>query len=440
MKYSNPINRFLLILVLAAICLSAAQVAQSKEPYYDGKPLSDWLLARPDAEQQNAISQMGTNAIPTLIDILGATERTAKKVTARLGSKGLQQFVRTDDFKIEEFQAYAVRGFVILGTNAEPAIPQLVILLKNENTSFNAAQALAVVGPKGFATLTNSTSSPTRDSTMFALAEKSDGDPKAVTQLLINALNDESPGIRANAADLLRDRDPNMAIPALTKALDDKSSSVRWWAASALGNYGAAAKGASEKIFAIYTNAPDQLIFDALGKVDPETAGKAYAFLFNAPLGIAGFGWTTSRLPNGKDLIAGGKIYTRVPTPSHHVFSRAQLYDSNTGKRIETGEMNTARFFHTATLLRSGKVLVAGGEDAENKALSSAELYDTATGKWTETGLMNKPHYDAKAALQKDGTVLVFSKTYRSPISYAERYDPTTEKWVVITNLTGIQE
>lgn len=420
--------------------MSAVQVAQGKEPYYDGKPLSDWLLARPDVEQQNAISQMGTNAIPTLLEILGATERTAKRVAARLDNKGLQQFVSTDDFKIEEFQAYAIRGFAILGTNAEPAIPQMVKLLKNENTSFNAAQALAVVGPKGFAALTNSMSSPTRDSSMLALAEKDDSDPKTVTQLLINALNDESPEIRANAADSLRDRDPAMAIPALTKALDDKSSSVRWWAASALGSYGVAAKGASEKIFAIYTNAPDQLIFEALGKVDPEMAGKAYAFLFNAPLGIAGYGSTTTRLLDGNDLIAGGEIYTRVPTPAHHVFSRAQLYDSKIGKRMETGSMNVARAVHTATLLKNGKVLVAGGEDAQNKPLSSAELYDPATGKWTETGLMNKPHYDANAVLQKDGTVLVFSKTYNSLISWAEQFDPTTEKWTVITNLTGIQE
>jgi hypothetical protein len=45
---------------------------------------------------------------------------------------------------------------------------------------------------------------------------------------------------------------------------------------------------------------------------------------------------------------------------------------------IPTGYLNTARLDHTATLLPSGKVLVAGGYNGS--ALSSAEMYDPATG------------------------------------------------------------
>src|SRR5262245_24205431 len=45
----------------------------------------------------------------------------------------------------------------------------------------------------------------------------------------------------------------------------------------------------------------------------------------------------------------------------------------------ETGSLATARWFHTATLLPNGKVLVAGGWDASG-ALASAELYDPASG------------------------------------------------------------
>jgi len=41
-----------------------------------------------------------------------------------------------------------------------------------------------------------------------------------------------------------------------------------------------------------------------------------------------------------------------------------------------TGNMATDRYFHTATLLPSGKVLVGGGWNSDNGELSSAELYD----------------------------------------------------------------
>ena len=48
-------------------------------------------------------------------------------------------------------------------------------------------------------------------------------------------------------------------------------------------------------------------------------------------------------------------------------------------------QLGTARHGQTATLLPSGKVLVAGGANSSG-TLSSAEFYDPATGTWTATG------------------------------------------------------
>jgi N-acetylneuraminic acid mutarotase len=104
-----------------------------------------------------------------------------------------------------------------------------------------------------------------------------------------------------------------------------------------------------------------------------------------------------------------------------------------------------ARFEHTATLLRNGKVLVAGGAiDAENRELTSAELYDPATGRWTTTGSMHWPRAQHTATLLADGRVLVAGGLCNGmtmeaacppigdpdgAIAEAEIYDPGTGKW-----------
>src|SRR5438270_270526 len=70
-----------------------------------------------------------------------------------------------------------------------------------------------------------------------------------------------------------------------------------------------------------------------------------------------------------------------------------------------TGSMNTGRGDHTATLLPSGKVLVAGG--GSNKQLSSAELYDPATGAWTATASLGIARDEHTATLLPSDKVLV---------------------------------
>ena len=86
---------------------------------------------------------------------------------------------------------------------------------------------------------------------------------------------------------------------------------------------------------------------------------------------------TATLLPNGKVLVAGGYHGT-----SDGPLASAELYDPATGTWSATGSLGTARIYHTATLLPNGKVLVAGGV-ASSGSLASAELYDPATGTWS---------------------------------------------------------
>src|SRR6266446_3912090 len=71
---------------------------------------------------------------------------------------------------------------------------------------------------------------------------------------------------------------------------------------------------------------------------------------------------------------------------------------SQAGAFLTNSPMTGGRSSHTSTLLPNGKVLVAGGL-CRAGITSSAELYDLATGKWTPTSKMGFARYVHGAAL-----------------------------------------
>jgi hypothetical protein len=90
--------------------------------------------------------------------------------------------------------------------------------------------------------------------------------------------------------------------------------------------------------------------------------------------------------------------------------------------------MVSPRTDHTATPLRGGSLLIAGGVDAHGNAIASAELYDPKTGLASATGPLMVPRYDHTATLLRDGRVLMTggrTTSGGSESSEAEYYDPT---------------
>jgi hypothetical protein len=133
--------------------------------------------------------------------------------------------------------------------------------------------------------------------------------------------------------------------------------------------------------------------------------------------------FTATRVRDGRVLVAGGETQD---TDAGQVYSSAEIYDPATGKWSLTGSMTTPRDEATATLLDNGKVLVTGGEDDDGNILASAELYDPTTGKFTKTGSMSIARSRQTAALLRDGRVLIAGgSTADDPTDTAEIYDPS---------------
>ena len=66
-------------------------------------------------------------------------------------------------------------------------------------------------------------------------------------------------------------------------------------------------------------------------------------------------------------------------------FATAEIFDPATGSfAFATGNMETTRSGHTATLFADGKVLIAGGF-AGVDALATAEMFDPSSGVFTPT-------------------------------------------------------
>jgi hypothetical protein len=171
---------------------------------------------------------------------------------------------------------------------------------------------------------------------------------------------------------------------------------------------------------------------------DPATASFT---LLAASMSTGRFFHTATLLGNGKVLITGGA--------SNGTSSMsAELYDPATKTFTPTGNLTVAREGHASTLLNSGRVLLTGGAATfAGDSTTTAELYDPGTGSFTATNSMTSKRSAHSATLLKNGQVLLaggsavfYGGGESNSLSSAELFDPTTGSFTATADMTAVRE
>jgi hypothetical protein len=138
-------------------------------------------------------------------------------------------------------------------------------------------------------------------------------------------------------------------------------------------------------------------------------------------------------LKSGKVLIAGGLGTSNI------VLASAELYDPTTGIWTSAPPLSVARVAHTATLLSSGKVLVTGGclDDLCATDTAVSEIYDPTSNSWSTTGsLATTRHFHTAVALKTGKVLAVGGNSGSLATTSCELFDPTKGTWSAAASTT----
>jgi HEAT repeat protein len=261
-------KRYVVLVVLVFLVATSVGwlVLRRTEPVSKGKPLSAWAqqygsnnwagrkeMAR---EAENAIRQIGTNAIPVLLGWMEARDSGLKKrLRQRLPRKWHESLHLNDDSgKVRRMGAH---GLAAMGTNAPAAVPALIQLATqhpDDDGRYIAVFALRTLGPAA----------------------------EAAIPFYLQCLTNKDQTIRNEAAvglALIPHR--SETLPALVKYLDSITTSQGWELSHAiglLGRFGTNAKPVVPRLLT-WLNDPNSSVREAVTNsllwIDPDAAEKA---------------------------------------------------------------------------------------------------------------------------------------------------------------------
>jgi hypothetical protein len=229
----------LLLLLLAVVWFIAIQLPH--EPVYGGKTLSVWLeaydpslpngrLSEEWRDADDAVLHIGTDAIPTLLQMLCARDSSLKLRLVALAQK--QQIVKVHFVPGATRKKEASSTFLVLGGRAKEAVLALMEAYEGSDSIESKCaieESLGWIGPSA----------------------------RAALPLLVQAATNSNNDVRANAVWALGfiQAEPGICVPLLIHALDDSDVGARLGATHALGMFGSDARTAIPALMAL-TNPP----------------------------------------------------------------------------------------------------------------------------------------------------------------------------------------
>jgi len=146
---------------------------------------------------------------------------------------------------------------------------------------------------------------------------------------------------------------------------------------------------------------------------------------------------TATLLKDGRVLVAGGIDV------NGSVLATAEIFDPSNGTFSATSNLAAARACQTATMLQDGRVLLVGGLD-NNAIIATADVFDPSNGSFSSVGTMGTSRLFHAATLLLDGRVLVAGGVPGPTIDFssqinvvasAELFDPATGLFSATTDM-----
>ena len=294
---------------IAVVSITIWLAWPAPEPSHNGHTLSFWIEAcidgrtglirhKPDPNAIEAISRIGTNALPSLFArlhykpnhvrraISSVLDHTPSRLRELLPGRLLHWAATDDDENRMNGAAFA---FSVLGPRARPAIPMLLTMMKDpksKDTPF-AMNALANIGPDALPYLIEAlqdTNAANRRRAAFFIGYSPNLRTNAsrAVPALTACLRDQDPDLQDYALETLRkvSLQPDLVIPAIVDVAQTTTNAMlRPRLLAALGEFGPKARAATDCVLAALSDPDGQVrnaATNALLRIAPE-------LLTNAP-------------------------------------------------------------------------------------------------------------------------------------------------------------